>query len=56
MNTYMKLTGILGDVSSKGHEKWIAIQSMAHHLQRNIGMMIPGNVSNRIYILRAVTV
>ncbi len=44
----MQLTGIAGDVSSKGHEKWIAIQSMAHHLQRNIGMMVPGNVSNRI--------
>ncbi len=48
MNTYMKLTGIAGDVSAKGHEKWIAIQSMAHNLQRNIGAITPGNVNHRI--------
>ena len=46
MAIYMKIDGIDGNVSAKGHEKWIEISSAQFGLGRSIPMAV-GTVSNR---------
>ena len=38
MATYLKIDGIVGDVKSKGHENWIAIETVNFRVQRSISV------------------
>ena len=46
MTTYMKIDGITGDVTAKGHENWIALQSMNFNVKRTLSAT-PGRLADR---------
>lgn len=46
MAIYMKIDGIDGNVTAKGYEKWIELDSLNFGVQRNINTK-PGNVTDR---------
>lgn len=46
MPIYLKIQGMEGDVSAKGHEKWIEVSCMNFNVSRNINTK-PGAVSDR---------
>jgi type VI secretion system secreted protein Hcp len=48
MAIYMKIDGIDGHVTAKGHEKWIELSSFQWDVLRKVsGETSPGNVANR---------
>ena len=46
MTTYMKIDGIDGDVTAKGHENWIAINSVDFGVKRSLSTD-PGRINDR---------
>jgi len=40
MSIYMKIPGIEGDVTTKGYEKWIALESMYFNLKKRVNMQV----------------
>jgi len=46
MAIYMQIPGINGDVSTKGYENWIELESFDFNVQRKLNTQ-PGRVSNR---------
>lgn len=46
MAIYMKIDGIDGNVSTKGYEKWIELDSVSHDITRSINTQ-PGKVADR---------
>ncbi len=46
MAIYMKIGGIDGDVTAKGHEKWIALQSLDFNVKRLLSTD-PGRIADR---------
>lgn len=47
MAIYMKIDGIDGNVTAKGHEKWIEVNDVSFGTGRGITSAKPGNQSNR---------
>lgn len=46
MAIYMQIQGINGNVTTKGYENWIELESFAFHVHRKLNTQ-PGRVSNR---------
>lgn len=46
MTIYMKVNGIDGDVTAKGHENWISLQSIRFNVKRFLSTD-PGRISDR---------
>ncbi len=46
MTTYMKIDGIDGDVTAKGHENWISLNSIDFSVKRQLSTD-PGRISDR---------
>ena len=46
MSIYMQIQGIDGNVSAKGHQNWIELESAGFNTKRNLSTQ-PGNISNR---------
>ncbi len=44
---YMKVDGIDGNITAKGHEKWIEIYEFSYAVGRGISSSSPGNQSDR---------
>ncbi len=47
MTIYLNLTGIHGDVTSRGHENWLAVSSVNHVYNRMSNNMIAGHTMDR---------
>ena len=46
MSAFMKIEGIEGDVTAKGHENWIQIDKIELHIERTLSAE-PGRISDR---------
>ncbi len=44
---YMKIDGIDGNITAKGHEKWIQIYGMGFNVARSVSSNDPGNETDR---------
>lgn len=47
MAIYMKIDGIDGNVTAKGHEKWIEVKDVSFGNGRGVSSASPGNQTNR---------